>query len=382
MKKTLSYMYVAIFLLLLIAPTIVFGLFGEWIDQTNYEQRAAAEKPAFSVDRIGEYPAAYEAFFNDHVPFRTQLIELNSIVDYFVFQKSPSDMVVLGEQGWLFYNPGGVHSNPMADYCGQSTLSDQQAKQAAQMLISARDYLASHGKEFVVMIAPNKECMYGGQYLPSRYPQAAEQTRCDQLIGYLKENTDLRIVYPKETLRIAIQEHPEYDFYYKTDTHWNYLGAYLGVTELLHELGTELPGLSEIAIEPIAFGTGDLIGMMGLTKYLQYDQDYSLSGHAEPTNTVLEFLKSDLNDPTQFMRYTTERTDLQKLCVIRDSYATAMVPYIVPHFNVTTFLHRGLYTPELLAEIDADIVVLELVEREIEALLDFTVDPSESDSLE
>ena len=376
MKKNISYLYIAAFILLLIAPTIVFGIFGDMIDQTNYEQRSAAEKPSLSIGNINNFPAAYEAYFNDNIPFRTQLIELNSLMDYFVFQESPSDMVVLGKDGWLFYNPGGVHYNPMADYCGESTLTEEEMALSAQMLLQARDQLAMLGKEFVVMVTPNKECIYGDEFMSSKYPDATDETRCDRLIAYLNENTDLRIVYPKKVIENAIDEYPEYSFYYKTDTHWNHLGAYVGARELLSELGIEVPELADVSVEYIDQYSGDLTGMMGLTKYLKYDGDYSVSGYANADDIQMEFVQDDLNDPSKFVKYTTKNQDSRKLCVLRDSYMTAMTPYITSQFNEVVLLHRGIYTPELLAEIDADVVVLQVVEREIESFLTFTVSAS------
>ena len=372
MNKKLSISYIAAFLLLMVIPTAAFRLFGSWIDKTNYEQRTLAEKPEFSINEINAYPSSYEAYFNDNLPFRTQFIELDSLIKYFVFQESPSDRVVLGEDGWLFYNPGGVHYNPMADYCGQSTISQEEMVQAAQKLVQARDQLAALGKEFVVMLTPNKECIYSDK-IPAEYPKAAEETRCDQLVAYLREHTDLSVVYPKEQLLEAIKDYPEYSFYYKTDTHWNYLGAYVGAKALLSELGIEMPELSEISIEKIDY-TGDLAGMMGLTKYLNYDWDYAVSGYSSGKDVQLEFIGENFSDPTKYLGYTAKDADQRKLCVLRDSYTTAMTPYLTSMFSESVLLHRGIYTPELLAEIDADVVVLQVVERELESFLQFTVD--------
>lgn len=367
MNKKLSISYIAAFLLLMVIPTAAFRLFGSWIDKTNYEQRTLAEKPEFSINEINAYPSSYEAYFNDNLPFRTQFIELDSLIKYFVFQESPSDQVVLGEDGWLFYNPGGVHYNPMADYCGQSTISQEEMEQAAQKLVQARDQLAAAGKEFVVMITPNKECIYSDK-IPAEYPKAAEETRCDRLAAYLREHTDLSVVYPKKQLLEAIKDYPEYSFYYKTDTHWNYLGAYVGAKALLSELGIEMPELSEISIEKIDY-TGDLAGMMGLTKYLNYDWDYVVSGYSSGKDVQLEFIGENFSDPMKYLGYSAKDADQRKLCVLRDSYTTAMTPYLTSMFSESVLLHRDIYTPELLAEIDADVVVLQVVERQLESFL-------------
>lgn len=373
MKKELSYAYVATFLILLVMPTVLFALFGEFIDQVNYEQRNAAQKPVFSLNSINEYPGAYEAYFNDNLPFRTQLIEANSLIDFYLFRESPSEMVVLGKDGWLFYNPGGVHYNPIADYCGTSELSEEQIEQIASHLITARDTLEAKGKEFVLMITPNKECIYGSSYMSDDYPVVRQTTRSDVLVKYLRDNTNLRIVYPKDELIKKIQENSDMNFYFKSDTHWNHLGAYIGARQLLLELGITLPAMEELEITENKGYSGDLVNMMGLSKYIKNDWDYSLSGYSEYTEISEEYLK-EMEDPEKFVKYSTVGKDDRRVCILRDSYTTSMTPYITSQFNECYLLHRGIYTPELLAEIDADIVVLQLVEREIESLLTFTVE--------
>ncbi len=373
MKKKVSYAYVASFLILLVMPTVLFTLFGEFIDQVNYEQRNAAQKPVFSLSSLNAYPSAYETYYNDNLPFRTQLIEANSLIDFYLFRESPSDMVVLGKDGWLFYNPGGIHYNPIADYCGTSELTKEQMAQIASQLITARDTLEDKGKEFVLMITPNKECIYGTNYMSDDYPVVRQTTRSDMLVEYLRSKTDLRIVYPKEELIKKIQENGDKNFYFKSDTHWNHLGAYVGARQLLLELGITLPAMEELEITENNGYSGDLVNMMGLSKYIKSDWDYTLSGYSEGVEINKEYLK-EMEDPEKFVRYSTVGKDERRICVLRDSYTTSMTPYITSQFNECYLLHRGIYTPELLAETNADIVVLQVVEREIESLLTFTVE--------
>jgi hypothetical protein len=78
MKKYLSKAYLAAFLLLFIAPSILFAIVGPYLDSTNYEQRSAAEKPVLTLQTLRNYPRDFEAYSNDHIPFRTQLVKANS----------------------------------------------------------------------------------------------------------------------------------------------------------------------------------------------------------------------------------------------------------------------------------------------------------------
>ena len=368
MKKNLSKLYIVVFLLLFFAPTILFALFGEYIDQTNYEQRTSAEKPVLSAGKIALFPKAYEEYYNDHLPFRTQMIEMNSLIDFKLFRQSSVQKVIIGNDGWLFYNPAGSDGDPIADYNGSNLFSDEQLAQMANNLLASRDALREQGKEFVVYIAPNKESIYGNDFLPSDYVCGNTYTRADQVVDYLLENTDLVVIYPKEELLSAIENYPEYTFYYKTDTHWNTLGGYIGASKLMNALDISLPDLQDLQIE-VKNSSGDLATMLGLSKHLQYDSTYFVSGYASGNEIQLTYpVPGDGN----YEVYTTSGADPRALFVIRDSFSTAMIPYLSSQFNDCFFVHRSLYTPELLNEYPADIVVVQVVERYVEFLLNFS----------
>ena len=63
----------------------------------------------------------------------------------------------------------------------------------------------------------------------------------------MRENTDLRVVYPYEEL-IESKDKLDNNIYYLTDTHWNFVGGYIGSVELLKELGIDMPSVDDDAI--------------------------------------------------------------------------------------------------------------------------------------
>ena len=167
MSKKITRAFIAVFVLLFILPFIIYGLWGEHLDQTNYEQRVVAEKPIFSWKTIQNYPKEFEEYYNDNLPFRTQLIEINNLIDYFVFNTSPLDKVIIGKDGWLFYNPAptDLDGEPLKDFNGENLYSPEELQIMASHLLSVRDTLQSRGQEFIVYIAPNKKSIYGEKNL-------------------------------------------------------------------------------------------------------------------------------------------------------------------------------------------------------------------------
>ena len=369
MKKSTIYTYIILFLIICIIPTPVYSLLKSAINKNNYENRVEAQAPVFNLSTIEAYPAEYEAYFNDSVPFRSQLIEINSIINYFVFKQSPVSRVERGKSDWLFYNPKGTDGDPMADFTGTNHLTQSELSEYATNLILARDTLLSQGKEFVVMVAPNKATIYGEEYLGKKY-QKAEETKADLLVKYLRKNTDLNVVYPKDSLFDAKKELNNHILYYKTDTHWNSLGAYVGTKDLLAAVDITLPDINSLDIVEFTKGPGDLANMAALSKHLKADTDYKLDNYG--TNiTVNQTFPVENNN--KIVGFTAEGLDERSLLLIHDSFSESMIPYLSKQFNNLHTIHTSYYNPEYLAQVDADIVVLEVVERYIPNLLSFKV---------
>ena len=371
MKRCVAVAYVIVFVLLFIVPVGTYELFGIYLDQTNYEQRQAAEKPAFSLDTIEQYPQAFEAYYNDSLPFRNQMITTNSLLNLRLFKLSAVEKVIIGKDDWLFYNPSGNDGDPIADYHGTNLLTQEHLAMFAANLVAVRNTLELQGKEFVVLVAPNKECMYGSEYLPNKFTTDNTFTRADQLVEYLLEHTDLTVVYPKEQILGAMQKNPDHIYYYKTDTHWNELGAYIGTRELLKSVGISIPGLEEHEISKKSETAGDLAGMLGLSRYLQYDDVYHLGNYCKDQKVEQVY---PIADNTNLICSTTTNADTRSLFMVRDSFATAMIPYLNTQFDHCTFVHNNIYSPDMLEQYPSDIVVLEVVERYIWNLANFKVE--------
>ena len=70
------------------------------------EKRTLAAKPQFDLQRPWEYLVKFEAYFNDHFGFRSQLVQTHNLLTYWLFRTSPLPKVIVGRQGWLFLSRG------------------------------------------------------------------------------------------------------------------------------------------------------------------------------------------------------------------------------------------------------------------------------------
>lgn len=85
------------------------------VDTQNYENREVTEMPKISLEEYAQFPQQYETYFNDNIPWRNQLISLNSGLDLFAFRDSSNENVLIGKDGWLFLQEGQIRWNSRQD---------------------------------------------------------------------------------------------------------------------------------------------------------------------------------------------------------------------------------------------------------------------------
>ena len=181
---------------------------------------------------------------------------------------STAKQVLKGKKGWLFYQNESDGCN-IPEYRGNNHYSKAAMKNIRKNLLKMKKAVKT---VFVVCIVPNKEVMYP-KYMPDNIKRKSKVTRADQLVKYLKKSTKLKIVYPKQELMAAKKNH---QVYYKTDTHWNGKGRFIGVQALRKEiLGTEK------SIDDVRFKittkkySGDLARLLGQSSRYRTDTKYT-----------------------------------------------------------------------------------------------------------
>ena len=359
----------AIFIIVICLSWVFWFFLEKWTDTTNYEKRQKNTQPRLTLENYQQFPIEYNNYFNDNIPFRNNLVTLNNAIDYYIYRQSPNRDVVKGSDDWLFFSRV-QDGDPIACYQGTNLLSDDELDIITENCVDQRDFLASQGIQFVILIAPNKERIYYDK-MPSKYGPPAEEYRALQVVEDLREYTDLIVIYPYDELMAARGMIPE-NIYYKTDTHWNAIGAYVGSSELLRALGIEMPGLTSgrIQIKPTGGYPGDLAGFIGLAPQLKStDREYQVSGY--DTHQVQQ-LEGE-GDDAPLYKYKATNADPRKIYIIRDSFGLAMRPYLSSQFSETVFRHRNSYSYEDLVSQKPDIVVYEVVERHVHTLKSFSI---------
>lgn len=338
MKNTAARrMLIWVFLVILFVPTVLWCFLGNCLKDENFEKRVLAEWPVFSLEKLETLPTKYNRYYEDHLPFRNQLITGYVGLTRALFHADLNDYVTFGKSGWMFYtnvNDG----DPIASYRGEDLLSMEQLRKITVELKQLKNRLKEKGVEFVLYIAPNKERVYS-EYMPDKYGQPADNYAVKQLFYFLTAHTDIQVVYPFDALMQAKRDLDGVDLFHPTDTHWNEAGAYIGTKTLADALGVELPALHKENIhrEENVF-IGDMI-------YLSL-QTYTMG--KQPVNTV-----SGIFLPK----------DNRKLLIEHDSFMDNMLPYLNQIFAECEAVHYSKYSEDLVDTYHPDVMIMEMSER-------------------
>ncbi|MBI3986210.1 MAG: hypothetical protein HY343_04795 [Lentisphaerae bacterium] len=306
------------------------------------EKRKLAEPPKFEWRTATAFPKKFDAYFNDRFGFRGVFIRINNLMKVKVFGRSPIDKVIVGKEGWLYYNSDKANDGiSIADYRGLVAYTPKELDGILANLRRKKAWLDERGIGFVTIVCPNKQTIYP-EYMPDAYTRVRPTGRLDQVMTLLKQHPDVAIVDPRPAL---LEMKPKCLVYLKTDTHWNDLGGFLAYRELLNVLRRQYPELKtaeltdyDVAPE-LSFG-GDLAIMLAMWKDFS---DIPVKLKAKPG--AFDGVKK-----------------LGKALVFCDSFVWAFHPYLSNTF-ATVVTQDGPFDAKVVRAHKPDVVILEVVER-------------------
>lgn len=349
---------IAVFWGILVLPNLIWPFALKLVKNENIEKRDLAEFPVFSRETAELYPAQMEDYINDHAAFRNQFLYLDAGIDFFLFQTSSSQDVIRGKKGWFFFKMG----NSVMDYRGQNLFSQEELDAVAAKAEEVRQYYEAQGTTFMIMLAPNKEGIYP-EYMPDAYTRISPVSRYDQIQQVLQEKTQVPVLLPKDTfLRDRDRQ-----WYYKTDTHWNALGSFVAVQELIEAAGGETSSLDDMEISSQPWGDGDLIDMAHLPRGAFEDEAYEVSGFYDEVEAEVLHLY-----PNRYAVLTAapDAPDKRRVTLCRDSFALPMTDYLSRYFCFVDSYHTDIIQKEYLERNHPDILVYEIVERNMNFMIE------------
>lgn len=348
--------FVTVFFVLLFIPMMKISD----AEKSDQENRMLAKYVPFIKDgQINlKYSTNFESWYNDRFFGRDFLINIYNFLEKRINPNRGNKNVLVGQDGWLFLKG----DNSIENFQNAKVFSAEELQRAAQYLASIDEWARKNGKDFYYVICPDKNKIYG-EYFPSIIYKTKpdSQSRANQLVRYLQENTKVKVIYLAEVLK----NHKEDGLlYYKNNTHWNSLGSYIGYLEIMKEMKKrypELPVLENLKWKETTHTRGDLTNLLGSS-----DQDLEsiyLEAELIPVQDC-KVLRHQGGTKDMFCRNPEGKL---RLTLRGDSFSTALLDYLRHSFKETESLRRYNFTKQDLENIkqNSDIIIIETVERYI-----------------
>ncbi len=301
------------------------------------------------LKELGEY------FEGTHA-FRSELVSLDSNMRSTLFGVYPTDQVIKGTDGWMYY------SDSLADYQGTDQLTDRQLGIIAHNLALAQGYVESLGADFLFVISPNKNTLYGDD-MPYMYPSGDGPHSAERLMPFLDEYGIAHIDL------FELFESQQETLYLKTDSHWSNEGALLVANAILEQLERE--PLREPAWEERFDLLGDLISMADPLAEGCERERYALGiNDGEGLTGERWSFSGDVRDVEDAWIETTNATGTGTALVFRDSFGNSLLPYLATSFSSAYFSKLVPYNFDEAARCACDCVVVERAERHLSYLME------------
>ena len=259
---------------------------------------------------------------------------------------------LLGRFNWLFY----AGENALQYYTGENVPTQDELAQYTALVNRLKELCDARGITPVIMIMPNKETVYS-EYMPTSEP-VNEYKRIPQIRDYLSAYTSVPFLYPVTELQGADLY---WRVYYKYDTHWNHMGAFIGLQALYKTLGMELTNPLTLGSYE-APGRIDLVSLGGLSEENYSDDVESIPVYrsditVEGLDTFADLCHTYSNSP-----------NICKLVMLSDSYREMIAPYITKDFSECVIAHRNV-TDSCADDIrSCNILLITSVERDDRAM--------------
>lgn len=293
---------------------------------------------------------------------KEKLSNADSILGFYVTGNVFSEQVILGKNGWLFYK-AKTDSDPIGDFEGTNSYGDEEVSECINSLEEIREYCDINNLCYSVLFVPNKERIYP-EYMPDTYKFAPE-SRTDRLAKILQH-----CGYNVINCRDDLLKHKENNqLYYSYDTHWNRLGANVGLNLSLDSMGISTTPVDELIMTQRPLyevgyhycGLDDLAQMVGMRE-LEFNDEVEYEFEEYPSIDWTKFeSEQELGNVSYF--YNPNAKNNAKFLLIGDSFRTALIPGLSYYFSDLYVVHVENAESHDIKDISPEYIMFQYVER-------------------
>jgi hypothetical protein len=296
--------------------------------------------PNFDLEHLDKFPKQFSDYFDDTLKIKDKLILMNSLFKIKILNGSTiNSKVIIGSDGWLF-----LKTEPFEYYQNKSLYSFYQLVLLQAVLKRRAHWANEHGMKFYLVIAPNKHFIYT-EHLPSEFQNEPELDRTDEIMAFMKPDTEVNIIDLRNVLR---QHKNPIPLYNKTDNHWNDLGAYYAYTEIIQRLKKDFPSVgSPLKLNSFRIDSSKVAA--GLEAMLLDMEEWYTD---KKIKLIPQFKEKGVNGKKMNYKFIgwfplpdeyeidkeTGNATLPSIVVIRDSYTDYLIPFLKEHFKRSVFI--------------------------------------------
>lgn len=358
-NKHINNLLILLFLIILVVPS--FFQITRLEDRIAHsENRELKAFPTFDKNKPLLFLRQFKAYYKDNFGLRYTLSNIYLRFKFKVLNESPiPSKVVVGKNGFLYL--GNSFSDVLSESLGFKLFTKSELNQIKFNIEERKNWLDSQNIGFYVCIIPNKHTIYR-EYLPVHFPY--QETRKDQLVDFVKRETDIEIIDVEKLLKSKKQK---LRIYHKLDSHWNDLGAFFGSQFIVNVIKKDYPidnlSLDSFKIDFLSI-EGSTSKMLGLS---DTENQIYLKPFFDDKTIKLETNMFYKNKSINELRYKNPDKPF-KVLVFRDSFTTALIPFFNQTFGECTYIWSHDFDKELIQQEKPDIVIMEYVERYIERM--------------
>lgn len=352
-NRILMKITVIAFVGLLLLPNLVMVLQLE-NKVVNNENRKHSEFPTLKFNKPLKSVSLFKSYYKENFGLKTSLV--NSYISFKsnLLNEDPiPHRVVQGKEGWLFL--GNHFNNGLNNSFGNNRFKPNELENITTYLEQIKNHLTQRNIAFYVVIPSDKNRIYQ-EYLPYKLQQ--NTTKLEFLKSHLSKTLELNIIDLYEPL---VKAKNSEQVYIKTDTHWNDYGAFVGYDIVMNRLNeafkiTKL-NLNDYTIISDNDYYGDIAKMINLNLK---DTRIKFSKKVKRASRLKE-------SKSNVYHYVNPNNNL-KLLFYRDSFSNAWIPFFNETFGECLYIKNHDFNKSLIESYKPDIVIFEIIERNINNL--------------
>ncbi|WP_246431826.1 DHHW family protein [Paenibacillus endophyticus] len=302
---------------------------------SDVENRTLQKAPKLTWDNLWSktFSDESESYVTDHFPFRNQWVWTKSMLEQLRLQQE-NNGIYKGKDGYLFEKLSAPAYAEIKEY-------------AAAVQLYAQNHPNAN---MTFMLAPTSIGLY-----PERLPWLAEAYPQDEVNRFIGEQVQGSMTFMDgfDFLRSAASSGKP--IYYKTDHHWTTYGAYLAYAAYAKEMGWTPAAESDFAVETM---TDSFLGSYHTRSQFSGVRPDSIEAYKDKNGIQTEMYIADTDQTVNSMydpRYLAKKdkysyflggvhalmtlhsklpanqVELDKMLVIKDSYAHSFLPFLTQH---------------------------------------------------